>query len=106
LGYGVLHTKEFISLRESGETNWQTIVRPMLIIRPGDSALGAMRLMQDKKTHMALVMSPQSSQPMGVVTLEDIIEEVVGDIFDEDDDGRVRKIYAAKIKSRVIPTEK
>ena len=63
-----------------------------------------MRLLQDKKTHMAMVASPQG-QLMGIVTLEDILEEVVGDIFDEDDDGRVRKVYAAKIKSRVIPSE-
>ncbi len=101
---GLLHTKEFISLRESGEPNWQSIVRPTLMLKPTDSALGTMRLLQDKKTHMAMVASPQG-QLMGIVTLEDILEEVIGDIFDEDDDGRVRKVYAAKIKSRVIPTE-
>jgi len=102
---GLLHTKEFMSLRESGETNWQSIVRPTLLLKPTDSALGAMRVLQDKKTHMAVVASPQG-QLMGIVTLEDILEEVVGDIFDEDDDGRVRKVYAAKFKSRVIPSEK
>lgn len=101
---GVLHTKEFISLREAGETNWQSIVRPTLILKPTDSAFGAMRVLQDKKTHMAMVASTQG-QLVGIVTLEDILEEVVGDIFDEDDDGRVRKVYAAKIKSRVIPSE-
>lgn len=103
--FGVLHTKEFISLRESGETHWQSIVRPTLLLKPTDSALGTMRLLQDKKTHMAIVASSQG-QLMGIVTLEDILEEVVGDIFDEDDDGRVRKVYAAKIKSRAIPSEK
>lgn len=102
---GLLHTKEFISLRESGETNWQSIVRPTLLLKPTDSALGAMRVMQDKKTHMGVVASPQGHL-LGIVTLEDILEEVVGDIFDEDDDGRVRKVYAAKIKSRVIPLER
>jgi putative hemolysin len=101
---GLLHTKEFISLRESGDTNWQTIVRATVILKPTDSALGAMRLLQDKKTHMAVVASPQG-QILGIVTLEDILEEIVGDIFDEDDDGRVRKVYSAKIKSRVIPPE-
>lgn len=103
--FGVLHTKEFISLRESGETNWQSIVRPTVFMKPTDSALGAMRFLQDKKTHMAMVATAQG-QLLGIVTLEDILEEVVGDIFDEDDDGRVRKVYAAKIKSRVIPSEK
>lgn len=101
---GLLHTKEFIALKESGETHWQGIVRPTLIFKPTDSALGAMRLLQERKTHMAMVISIEG-QLMGIVTLEDIIEEVVGDIFDEDDDGRVRKVYAAKIKSRVVPGE-
>lgn len=99
---GILHTKEFISLKESGESDWQKIIRPTLIVKPTDSALGAMRLMQEKKTHMAMVLTNQG-QVAGIVTLEDIIEEIFGDIFDEDDDGKIRKIYASKIKSKAIP---
>lgn len=102
---GILHTKEFVALKESGERNWQSIIRTALSIRPTDSAFGVMRLMQDKRSHMALVCSEQK-ETLGIVTLEDILEEVVGDIFDEDDDGRVRKVFASKIKSRVLPSEK
>jgi putative hemolysin len=101
---GLLHTKEFIALKESGLSNWQTLIRPALVVQPKDSALGVMRLLQDKRSHMAMVVSP-SGQRLGIVTLEDILEEVVGDIFDEDDDGIVRKVYVAKVKSRVIPHE-
>lgn len=101
---GVLHTKEFIALKESGEKNWQAIIRPVLTVQPADSAFGVMRLLQEKRNHMAMVVAP-SGERLGLVTLEDILEEVVGDIFDEDDDGRVQKVYAAKVKSRVIPLE-
>lgn len=96
---GILHTKEFIVLKESGETNWQSIIRPVLFIKPTDSALGVLRLLQDKRNHMAIVISP-SGDRLGIVTMEDILEEIVGDIFDEDDDERVRKVYASKIKAR------
>lgn len=61
--------------------------------------MGALRILQEKKNHMAVVISAEA-QLVGIVTIEDILEEVVGDIFDEDDDGRIRKVYAAKIKSR------
>lgn len=102
---GVLHTKEFMALRESGETNWNSIIRPVIKVQTMDSAFGTMRLLQEKKNHMAIVIGANGDSA-GIVTLEDILEEVVGDIFDEDDDGSVRKIYAAKIKSRVVPSEK
>jgi putative hemolysin len=102
---GVLHTKEFIAFKETGDSYWQSLIRPILFVQPLDSALGVMRLLQDKKNHMAVVMD-KSGHLHGIVTLEDILEEIVGDIFDEDDDERVRKVYAAKVKSRVIPNEK
>lgn len=99
---GILHTKEFVTLKESGEQNWQSLIRPALRVLPGDSAFGVLRLMQEKRNHMTVVFSPEG-QRLGIVTLEDILEEVVGDIYDEDDDGKVRKIFATKSRSRVIP---
>lgn len=98
---GVLHTKEFVALKESGETNWQAIIRPVLKALPTDSALGTIRLMQEKRSHMTIVFSPQG-QRLGIVTLEDILEEIVGDIYDEDDDGKVRKLFARRVKSRLL----
>lgn len=98
---GVLHTKEFMALRESGEKNWQSIVRPVFAVKPTDFALGVLRLMQEKRNHMCIVFSPTGLR-LGIVTIEDILEEIVGDIFDEDDDGRVRKIFVTRTKDKLI----
>lgn len=98
---GVLHTKEFMALRESGEKNWQSIIRPVLAVRPTDSAFGVLRLMQEKRSHLCVVFSSTGDR-IGIVTLEDIVEEVIGEIFDEDDDGRVRKIFVTRTKDRPI----
>ena len=97
---GILHTKEFVAFKESGETNWQGIVRPAVNVHSNDAALRVLRMMQEKRNHMFIVVS-SIAERVGVVTLEDIIEEIVGDIFDEDDDGTVRRIFASKARRRL-----
>jgi putative hemolysin len=96
---GILHTKEFIALREGGDADWRSIVRPVIKVSPHDSALIVMRLLQERRSHMAVVMQPGES-PCGIVTLEDILEEIVGDIYDEDDDGRIRNAIATRARFR------
>lgn len=96
---GILHTKEFLAFRETGNRNWTSILRPALKVQSSDSALKILRLMQEKRSHMSIIFS-STGEKLGVATLEDIIEEIVGDLYDEDDDGRVRKIFAATAKAR------
>mgnify|MGYP003309573093 CR=1 FL=1 len=47
--------------------------------------------MQERRSHLAMVYQHDES-PLGVVTLEDIIEEVFGDVFDEDDDQMLSRL--------------
>ena len=95
---GILHSKEFITFISSGDENWKKIIRPVIRIVPNDGILRTLRIMQDKKTHMALVEN--NSEVIGIVTLEDIIEEIVGDIYDEDDDGMLRKVLSQRLFKR------
>ena len=44
--------------------------------------------MQKKKAHFMIVGSLET--PIGIITLEDILEEVFGDFIDEDEDGKVK----------------
>lgn len=97
---GILHTKEFMALKESGEKRWQGIVRPAINVHHNDAALRILRMMQEKRNHMFIVVS-SIAERIGIVTLEDIIEEIVGDIFDEDEDGTVRRIFATKARRKL-----
>jgi len=90
---GLLHTKEFIAFRKSGKESWDSIIRPILKIQESDSILRALRVMQERRSHLAIVYAG-GGRLAGIVTLEDIIEEIVGDIYDEDDDGALQRVLS------------
>ena len=61
--------------------------------------------MQVSRKHLCLVLSHQEVL-IGIITLEDIWEEIIGDIYDEDDDGAVRSILAASASLKLRSTHK
>lgn len=90
---GIINAKEFFAFQKTGKANWQSLMRPALKIRENMSLLSALRIMQEKHAHMAIVY--EGSKIIGIVTMEDIFEEIVGDIYDEDDDGMIEKILSS-----------
>lgn len=97
---GIIHTKEFIALVHAGEDrSWAQLLRSVLKVQEDDFALPLLRTMQDKKSHMAVVYNAHKAVS-GIIALEDILEEVVGDIADEDDESQFRKIFAAQARTR------
>lgn len=96
---GILHTKEFLSMREAQMVNWHQIMRPVLSSKPSDSAFVILRRMQEHHCHLSVVFS-DSGEKIGIVTLEDIVEEIIGDIYDEDDDEKVRKIFVSRLRDK------
>jgi putative hemolysin len=97
---GVINAKEVLAARESGISDWLNVLRPAIRVSSSDTALNALKLLQEKRSHLAIV-----DDLAGIVTLEDISEEIFGEIYDENEDGRVKKLIALSAKTRTPKSE-
>jgi len=80
---GVILTKELLfSLRERTEPDWEDLLVPMLIVPQTATLNHLLRRFQSEKRHMATVVDEYGST-VGIITLEDVLEEIVGEIEDE-----------------------
>ena len=82
---GILYYKDFYSLAYSTQTPVSSILKPVLFVATTQKVNDLMKDLQDKQLHMAIVTDEYGSTA-GLVTLEDILEEIVGDIWDEHDE--------------------
>lgn len=84
---GVLHVKDilqFLVEHPGDELHVQELLRPVIYVLRNDHTDDVLGLLRRKATHMALVMD-EYGQIAGLITLEDLIEELVGEIQDEYD---------------------
>lgn len=83
---GVLYTKDLLQYtNESDSFKWQSIVRAPFFVPENKKIDDLLREFQYKKIHLAVVVDEYGGTS-GIVTLEDVIEEIVGEINDEFDD--------------------
>lgn len=85
---GILHEKDFYQAREAKAQSFKEAVQNTLCLSVNNKISSALRIMQKSKTHMAIVVDEYGGTA-GIVTLEDIIEELVGEIYDEHDEEEV-----------------
>ena len=97
---GILHAKEFISEVEISKVSWNELIRPIVFFQNTESILNAFKVLQTKKSHMAVIKNNQDI--IGIVTIEDIFEEIVGDIYDEDDSPQVLLSSNSRIRTMNI----
>ena len=82
---GVIHEKDFYAARYRGETMISALKAPVLYTTGNTKISELMRILQRNKAHMAVVVDEYGGTE-GIATLEDIVEELVGDIWDEHDE--------------------
>lgn len=83
---GVLHAKDLLALNPQQEASLQVreIARPVQFVPDTKPAGSLLREMQQQRTHLVVVVDEYGGTA-GVVTLEDLLEEIVGEIRDEYD---------------------
>lgn len=83
---GFISQKDLFSNILKGEIfQWQSLVKPCLYVPPKKKIIDIMNILQKQKMHMAIV-TDEYGGTLGILTLEDILEELVGDIWDEHDE--------------------
>lgn len=82
---GVLYVKDILPYLDRKIFNWVSLIREPYFVPENKKLDDLLKEFQEKKNHLAIVVDEYGGTS-GIVTLEDIIEEIVGDISDEFDD--------------------
>lgn len=82
---GIITNKAFFKMLVEGRNDIHEIIQEVPHIADTNLISEAMKFMQKAKVHLAVV-TDQYGGTKGIITLEDIIEELVGEIYDEDDE--------------------
>jgi len=85
---GMIHIRDAFAILARGESypdNLETLIRQPLYVPQSMGVLDLLAEMRAKRTHLAIVLDEYSGTD-GLLTIEDLVEEIVGDIEDEHDD--------------------
>ncbi len=81
---GMIHEKDFFTAMNQGAEHFAPAIKPVIYVAGGMKISRLLRLIQQSKTHIAVVID-EFGGTEGIVTLEDVLEQLVGDIWDEHD---------------------
>lgn len=81
---GILHEKDFLYYLKNPSVPIESILTKSVFVSKHINIYELLKILQDAKCHMAVV-SDEFGSVVGIVTLEDIIEELIGEIWDEHD---------------------
>ena len=97
---GFFHIKDFITVNQSN-FNIGSILREVLYVAPLSPILDLLKRMRLSKIHMGLVVDEFGGVD-GLVTIEDLVEEIVGEIEDEHDAEDLDELIISKNKNSII----
>ncbi len=83
--HGIVYYKDFFALAHTTNIPISDIVKPVMYVTKTQKINDLLKELQEKQMHLAVVTDEYGSTA-GIVTLEDILEEIVGEIWDEHDE--------------------
>lgn len=95
---GILYAKDLLPHRNEVSFDWNSLLRPPFFVPENRMIDDLLRDFQSMKVHLAVVVDEYGGTS-GIVTLEDVIEEIVGDISDEFDD---EDVLYSRIDERTV----
>ncbi|MCA9651915.1 MAG: HlyC/CorC family transporter [Myxococcales bacterium] len=93
---GVLHIKQLVGLHDAEAADLERVMRPPLFISESLLIQDLLQRFREQRVHLAIVVD-DGGHTVGVVTLEDVLEQIVGQIFDESDHAPTGAIELAGI---------
>ncbi len=81
---GILHEKDYYMLAQETNPDWKAALQKPIFISEHTKISKLMQTFKNSRGHMAIVLDEMGGM-MGIVTLEDVIEELIGDVWDEHD---------------------
>lgn len=91
---GMMHIKDVFAYAAKGKpppADWTVLMRQPLYVPQARSALDVLADMRARKTHLAIVVDEFSGTD-GIITIEDLVEEIIGEIEDEHDEDPVEQV--------------
>ncbi len=82
---GILHTKDLLPHLDDEIFEWHSLMRPVFYVHEQKLIEDILQDFRDKRIHLAVVVD-EFGGTSGIITLEDVMEEIIGDIQDEFDD--------------------
>ena len=82
---GILNTKDILPFLKESDFDWHALIRPTLFVPESKLIKDLLKEFQAKRIHFAIVVD-EFGGTSGIVTMEDILEEIIGDIKDEFDE--------------------
>ena len=81
---GVIHEKDFYGFVWDSDQEIDSLIKPAEFIPPSMKVSAVLKLLQQSKSHIAVIVD-EFGGTEGIITLEDVLEELVGEIWDEHD---------------------